>query len=37
MAEGPLKYTSRHLPLPLNEVKEALLVAAGVGFSGMAL
>ena len=37
MAEGRLKYTSRHLPLPLNEVKEALLVAAGVGFSGMAL
>ena len=37
MAEGPSKYRSRHAPLPLSEVEEALLVAAGVGFSGMAL
>ena len=37
MAEGPFKYASRHAPLPLSEVEEALLVAAGVGFSGMAL
>jgi hypothetical protein len=37
MVEGPSKYTSRHAPLPLSEAEEALLVAAGVGFSGMAL
>src|SRR5262249_27570198 len=37
MAEGPFKYKSRHDPLPLSEVEEAMLVAAGVGFSGMAL
>ena len=37
MAEGPFKYKSPHAPLPLSEVEEALLVAAGVGFSGMAL
>src|SRR5215471_9647985 len=37
MAEGPFKYKSRHEPLPLSEVEEAILVAAGVGFSGMAL
>src|SRR5271169_1485254 len=37
MAEGPFKFTSRHAPLPLSETEEALLVAAGFGFSGMAL
>ena len=37
MAEGPYKYRSRHTPLPLSQVEEALLVAAGVGFSGIAL
>jgi len=37
MAQGPAKYKSPHAPLPLTEVEEALLVAAGVGFSGMAL
>ena len=37
MAEGPSKYKSPHAPLPLTEAEEALLVAAGVGFSGMAL
>ena len=37
MAEGPTPYRSRQAPLPLSEVEEALLVAAGIGFSGMAL
>jgi hypothetical protein len=37
MTDGPFKYKSRHEPLPLSEVEEAMLVAAGVGFSGMAL
>ena len=37
MNEGPSKYRSPHAPLPLSEAEEALLVAAGVGFSGMAL
>jgi hypothetical protein len=37
MAEGPFKYISRHAPLPLSETKEALVVAAGFGFSGMAV
>jgi len=37
MAEGPFKYRSQRAPLPLSDVEEALLVAAGVGFSGIAL
>jgi hypothetical protein len=37
MAEGPFQYTSPHPPLPLSELEEALLVAAGVGCSGIAL
>ena len=37
MAEGPFAYRSPHPPLPLSEIEEALLVAAGVGFSGIAL
>jgi hypothetical protein len=37
MAEGPFKYKSRQAPVPLSDVEEALLVAAGVGFSGIAL
>src|SRR5262245_57164899 len=37
MTEGPFKYTSRHQPLPLSEDEEAILVAAGIGFSGIAL
>ena len=37
MAQGPSKYKSPHAPLPLTEAEEALLVAAGIGFSGMAL
>jgi hypothetical protein len=35
--EGPFKYKSRHTPLPLSDIEEAMLVAAGVGFSGIAL
>jgi hypothetical protein len=37
VAEGPFQYKSEHPPVPLSEIEEALLVAAGVGFSGMAL
>jgi len=35
--EGPYRYKSQQAPLPLAESEEALLVAAGVGFSGIAL
>jgi hypothetical protein len=34
---GPFKYTSGKTPVPLSELEEALLVAAGIGFSGLAL
>jgi hypothetical protein len=37
MTEGPFRYASPHPPLPLSELEEALLVAAGVGISGLAL
>ena len=37
MAEGPFKYKSGRAPVPLSDIEEALLVAAGVGFSGIAL
>lgn len=37
MAEGPYRYKSPHPPMPLSEAEESLLVAAGIGFSGMAL
>jgi hypothetical protein len=37
MAEGPLAHASSRAPLPLSEAEEALLVAAGIGFSGIAL
>src|ERR1051326_6438486 len=37
MTEGPFQYTSPHPPLPLSELEEALLIAAGVGCSGIAL
>jgi hypothetical protein len=37
MGQGPYPYKSAHAPVPLCEEEEALLVAAGVGFSGMAL
>ena len=35
--EGPLAYASAAAPLPLSELEEALLAAAGVGVSGTAL
>jgi hypothetical protein len=35
--EGPFRYKSARSPVPLSELEEALLVAAGVGFSGIAL
>ena len=37
MTEGPFKYRSHRAPVPLSDVEEALPVAAGVGFSGIAL
>jgi hypothetical protein len=37
MTEGPTPHKSQHAPLPLSEIEEALLVAAGIGFSGIAL
>src|SRR3984893_14103061 len=37
MAQGPYQYRSSQAPVPLCEDEEALLVAAGIGFSGMAL
>jgi hypothetical protein len=37
MTEGPFKYKSQRAPLPLTELEEAILVAAGIGFSGTAL
>jgi len=37
LTEGPFRHTSRHAPLPLSELEEALLVAAGVGISGTPL
>jgi hypothetical protein len=37
MAEGPFRYRSAHAPMPLSALEEALLVAAGIGFSGLAL
>ena len=36
-AQGPYQYRSSKAPVPLCEEEEALLVAAGIGFSGMAL
>ncbi len=37
ITEGPFKYTSQKSPLPLSELEEALLVAAGVGVTGTPL
>ena len=37
MAQGPFEYRSSEAPVPLCEDDEALLVAVGIGFSGMAL
>src|SRR5579864_2161158 len=35
MPEGPFRYRSKHAPVPLSELEEALLVGAGAGFSGL--
>ena len=35
--EGPNKHKSQHPPLPLDEVEEAILIAAGTGISGLNL
>jgi hypothetical protein len=35
--EGPFRYKSAHPPLPLSELEEAMLVAAGVGVTGIPL
>jgi hypothetical protein len=37
MTDGPFRYKSQRASLPLNDIEEALLIAAGVGFSGTAL
>ena len=37
MTEGPFKYKSQRVSLPLSDLEEAVLVAAGIGFSGTAL
>jgi hypothetical protein len=36
MQEGPFRFKSAHAPVPLTELEEALLVGAGVGFTGLA-
>src|SRR5262249_16623250 len=36
-SDGPFRYRSAHAAVPLSETEEALLVAAGAGFSGLAL
>jgi hypothetical protein len=35
--EGPLRYASAAAPLPLSEMEEALLAAAGAGVTGSPL
>ena len=35
--EGPFRYKSEHRPVPLSELEEALLVAAGFGVTGLPL
>jgi hypothetical protein len=37
MAEGPYQFQSRQPAVALSEIEEAILVAAGIGFSGSAL
>jgi hypothetical protein len=37
MSEGPYKFDSQQRPVALSDIEEAVLVAAGVGFSGSAL
>ena len=33
MTEGPFKYKSQRVSLPLSDLEEAVLIAAGIGFS----
>jgi len=35
--EGPTAYKSRHKPMPLSDLEECLLIAAGYGISGFCL
>ena len=37
ITEGPFKFKSERTALPLSDIEEAVLVAAGIGFSGIAL
>ena len=37
ITEGPFRYKSEHPPVPLSEFEEALLVAAGIGITGIPL
>src|SRR5262249_39648872 len=37
MTEGPFRYKSKQAPVGLSEMEEALLIAAGAVFSGLAL
>jgi hypothetical protein len=37
ITEGPFKYKSQRASLPISDLEEAILVAAGIGFSGTAL
>jgi hypothetical protein len=37
LPEGPMAFTSRHDPVPLTELEEALLVWLGTGTTGLAL
>ncbi|MGO8915547.1 MAG: hypothetical protein ACLQJR_06535 [Stellaceae bacterium] len=37
IAEGPFRYRSMRPPVPLSEVEEPLLVAAGIGLTGVPL
>jgi hypothetical protein len=37
ITEGPFKFKSKRAALPLSDIEEAVLVAAGIGFSGIAL
>ena len=35
--EGPLKFKSRHKPIPLSEIEEAILVWNGLGIKNINL
>jgi len=37
LSEGPYKFHSQQRPVALSDIEEAVLVAAGIGFSGSAL